>query len=255
LEVPQYLSAKPRCLFAIVATQRSGSTLLARSLDASPFIFCAGEIFHDGPRVHHAEYRYPQRLLGSRWLSRAADLYLQRPRIKTHIDRFYAKAGCDVRAVGFKVMVSQLRRFRALLPLLVEGGVTRLFLHRRDSFAAAISYTRAKASGIYHSDQATSDSAARAISVDPAEFRGMLELCEEAKRELRALHAAHGGVLLAYEDMVNDWSAFTDRLGCHLGIAGLRLPTALKRLGATQGQVRIENESTLRGMFSPDVSD
>jgi len=46
--------------FVILTTQRSGSTVLTRTLDEHPDIFCAGEIFHEfKTNIHHAEWYFP----------------------------------------------------------------------------------------------------------------------------------------------------------------------------------------------------
>lgn len=236
--------------FVIIATQRTGSTLLVRSLDASPTIFCAGELFHEGRHVLHAEYGFPQELFGSRLLAYLADSIFSRTRIKNHLKYYFTTAGVDVRAVGFKVMVSQLRDYRALLPLLVELGAARLFLYRQDILATALSYLRAKLSGVYHSDRVDRTGDALTVTADVDEFRTLLERCESHKSALLALHSTHGGTLLRYEDMETDWNAFVRSVGNEIGIQDLRLPTALEKLGRDIPAARIDNEDTLRKQFS-----
>jgi LPS sulfotransferase NodH len=238
--------------FVIVATQRTGSTLLVRSLDASPLIFCAGELFHSGPHVLHAEWRFPQTICRSRLLANAVNALFERTRIENHLARYYATAGAGVRAIGFKVMVSQLRRYRTALPSLVKLGTERFYLLRQDSFATALSYFRAKASGIYHSDRASGVGPPKTITADVDEFRAMLAHCQKQQDEVRTLHAAHGGTLLTYEEIVNDWNTFVASVGAVLGIENLQLTAALDKLSPTTSTVQIENESKLRRQFAAD---
>lgn len=238
--------------FVIVATQRTGSTLLVRSLDASPLIFCAGELFHSGPHVLHAEWRFPQTICGSPLLANFANALFAKSRIENHLAHYYATAGAGVRAVGFKVMVSQLRRYRTALPSLVKLGAERFYLLRQDSLATALSYFRAKASGVYHSDRASGLDTPKTITADVDEFRAMLAHCQKEQREVRILHAAHGGTLLTYEDIVSDWNASVASVGAALGIESLQLAAALDKLSPTMSSVQIGNEGELRRQFAAD---
>lgn len=235
--------------FAVVATQRTGSTLLVRSLDSSPDIFCAGEIFRSGPHIYHGEFSYRHDLFGSQLAGRLADRIIGKRRVDRHLERFYRQAGRDVQAVGFKVMASQLRRYRAVLDSLRGLEVTMLFLHRRDSFATAISYCKARASGVFHSDRAGGTQDPGSVTADVEEFGGLLRRCETEKTDLLSLHESLGGALFAYEDMSADWNAFIESVGLVLGFDGLKLPPALERLGEAVPRIRIENEAELRRTY------
>lgn len=236
--------------FAVVASQRTGSTLLVRSLDASPRIFCAGEIFHAGGNVHHGEWRYREDILGSRKLGRFFDSRFGGHRAERHLERFYSCAGKNVDAVGFKVMASQMRLNSSIMPALKHHRAALLFLYRRDSFATAISYYKAKSSGIYHSDRATKSDGRRVITADADSFGKQLEHCENEKAHICDLYATHGGTLLAYEDMIADWDAFIKRVGAALGIDGLEIPTALDKLDSATHGVTVANEHELRQVYS-----
>lgn len=239
--------------FALVASQRTGSTLLARSLDASPDIFCAGEIFHGGPNVHHAEFNFRQAVLGSRLLGLLVDSAFETTRVRGHLTRFFAEAGVGVAAVGFKIMTAHLRHRRSILPVLESLCATLLFLYRRDSFATALSYYKAKASGVYHSDRIDERMQTRVIKADAAKFGQQLKHCDSEKACIIALHSANGGVLLAYEDLVADWPNFVASVGQAVGISDLKVPKALEKLGAVAPSIRIENEDDLRRQFTGHV--
>lgn len=243
-------AAGPGLPFAVIATQRTGSTLLVRSLDSSPDIFCAGEIFRSGPHIYHGEFSYSHSMLGSNFIGKLADRLVGKRRVARHLDRFYGQAGRGVRAVGFKVMASQLRRHRAILDSLRERDAKLVFLHRRDSFATAISYCKARATGVFHSDRVGGSNDAESFAADPGEFGELLRRCESEKSEILSLHASVGGMLLAYEDMSYDWVGFIRSVGHALGIDGLTLPPALEKLGTAAPRIRIENEAELRRAFS-----
>jgi hypothetical protein len=44
--------------FFILTAPRSGSTVLTRTLDQHPEIFCAGELFHPGDDIYHPEWHF-----------------------------------------------------------------------------------------------------------------------------------------------------------------------------------------------------
>lgn len=235
--------------FAIVAAQRTGSTLLVRSLDSSPLIHCAGEIFHDGANVYHPEWRLPRLFPGATALDRLLGGRIQRSHIRRHLTRYFATAGGGVGAVGFKVMTSQMRAHPQLSPVLGELGVTSIFLYRRDSFATALSYAKAKFTRVFHSDRAGEYSSIARISVPPGEFGALVERCLRAKHEVLTLQRERGGMLLAYEDMIRDWTGVIERIGALLDLPALRVDQALDKLGNSRERIIIENEDDLRRLF------
>jgi hypothetical protein len=201
--------------------------------------------------VHHGKLCFPTSLLGSRVLAAAVDAVFPGARTRLHLEHLFSTAGVGVAAAGFKIIVSQLRQHRWLLPTLLERGVTRLFLYRDDSFAAALSYFRARTSGVYHSDRQRYG-AAPEIEADPDDFRAVLERCERGKRDVRELHRLHGGKLFTYEDMTANWDMCIASIGVELGIPRLRIPKALDRMGESR-QIRIANEDKLRAEFAPST--
>lgn len=243
-------AARNRRMFAIIASQRTGSTLLVRSLDSSPDIFCAGELFHTGPNVHHREYQYPCRYLGSRGLARLVERFGSGSRVHRHLDNFYKMAGEGMAAVGFKVMVSQIRARPAIIDFLRDHGVTRLFLYRQDTFATALSYYRAKVSGKFHSNRSARSQEPLSVTADEAQFRTLFEYCQHDKLQLQELHSRYGGRLIAYEDMVSGWDAFIAAFGADIDLPGLRVHKALMPVGSGSTTVCIANEDTLRYHFA-----
>lgn len=240
--------------FVIVATQRSGSTLLVKSLDCEPSIFCAGEIFHGGPHTHHPECNYPQTILGSRHLASIADRYFQRQRVARHINNFYSQQRAAMKAVGFKVMTSQLRSYHTLLPQLVAMDTVRFFLYRDDSFAAALSNFRAISSGVYHSDRVMNRGSTRILTPTVVEFQKLVKRSNDYKQEALNLYHTYGGVLLSYERLIECWETMIAEIGDALGIPNLRVGKALNRIGETTDSIQISNLEELRAKFGPGTS-
>jgi hypothetical protein len=245
-----HLAADKTAKFVVLTSQRTGSTLLIRSLDSSSRIFCAGELFRRGRGIHHLEYRFPFELLGSVNLGKLCDAFASRFRIRKHLSNFYLAAGVGVEAVGFKLMVSQLRRYPAILPTAVTTGWRLLFLFREDTLAAALSYCRAKASGVFHSDKLHNVDVPPSIVVDENEFVRVLRECKSDKRELVRMHRKYGGLLIRYEDMVSNWDEFVEKLGIELGLKDLRVAKALSKLRSGVDAVHIANEQALIAKFA-----
>lgn len=251
MQTPEVPSTAAR-RFAIIAAQRTGSTLLVRSLDSSPLVCCAGEIFHGGSNVYHPEWRLPQPVPGVAAIDRLLGGRILRYGVRRHLARYFASAGGDVRAVGFKVMTSQLRARPHLLPLLEELGLSKFFLYRRDSFATALSYAKAKFTNVFHSDREHGLPDAARVTVPPEEFGPILQRCLRARQEVLTLQRERGGMLLAYEDMIEDWFGVIEAIGAQLGLAGLRVDQALDKLGNSRERVIVSNEDELRRTFPVD---
>lgn len=171
-------------------------------------------------------------------------------RVERHLRHYYCEAGANARAIGFKVMVSQLRQFESLLPTLLALNVKLFFLYRQNSFATAISYFKAKASGVYHSDHVASVEGARKVHADVRQFRALLTKCEADKQTIFDLHSTCGGELLRYESLVNDWDRTISHIGHSLGIDELHVPIVLERLDSTSSTVIVDNEMELRRQFA-----
>jgi LPS sulfotransferase NodH len=239
----------PAHRFVVLSSQRTGSTLLVRSLDSVPEIFCAGEIFHFGKHTHHREFQYPYLKPGKNALARAAAVLLQKRRLERHLAYFYGRAGEGVCAVGFKLMVSQAGRYPAIVGWLRRHSLTAIVLYRRNTFDATLSYCMARMTGRYHSDRAESQAKAEPVTIDETEFAHCFDSCAADRERLLELHRSLGGVLVAYEDMVRDWDRTIATIGEHLGLSRLRVPMSLERISGSAG-TEIANEGELRARYS-----
>lgn len=239
--------------FVLLTSQRTGSTLLVRSLDSSPQILCAGEMFHSGPGVHRPEFQYPAAFLGSYRLGRIRDAVVGRRRIHRHLASFYSVADDRIDAVGFKLMLSQARQYQSIMRTLRALGVRFLYLYREDSVATALSYCRARVTGVFHSDRMGQSRASANIVVSEQEFSRVLRRCRSDRDELIRLHAHLNGYLMRYEDMVADWEGFIEKVGNELGIRGLQVAKALSKMSLPDGSARIANEDALMTKFGSAI--
>lgn len=140
--------------------------------------------------------------------------------------------------------------------MLRDFDVTPLYLLRKDVVATAISYYKAKTTGRFHSDRIEDRKQASVLAIDDDEFRRILSLCLEGKRQLEKLHQVNEGLLLAYEDMVSDWDGFISTIGRAIGVADLRVDMAISKLkpGIDSAHFLVD-ESILRERFRAFLSE
>lgn len=231
--------------FVIVTSQRTGSTLLVRSLDQADEILCAGEIFHSGPNRFHAEFKFPRRIYRSHLITRFVDVQLSKGRIHRHLTNFYGVAGQRMTAVGFKLMISHTRTFPDIVPILEELGVSFVYLCRNDTFATARSYYRARVTRVFHKGTSDTTAGDALTSADDVEFKRMMAVCESDKQQLLQLRERLDGPLLSYEEMVADWDGFILRFGETIGISGLSVPQVLAKLRPGVDSAMLTDEDEL----------
>ena len=241
-------NSETRCSFVVITSQRTGSTLLVKSLDSSPRIFCAGELFHPGMRTLHKEFQFPFLQDDTGVVSRMISTWHLSSRVREHLGYFYSQAGPEAQAVGFKLMVSQAAAYPAIVPCLSKLGVTALFLYRRNAFDTALSYFKATVTGRFHSDGQSPTGEAVGVIVSEREFRRRFDSCQHDRNRVFKMQKSYGGRLLAYEDLVAHWDASIALVGQEIGMPELRVTKVLEKL-ADNGGIEIENEELLRRRF------
>src|SRR6478736_2724451 len=95
--------------FIIFTTQRSGSTVLTKTLDEHPQVFAAGELFHTNEKIHHPEWHFTFiNYLGKgkargllMKMNKALNKLSIKKRITKHIDAFFNAKNKNEKARGF----------------------------------------------------------------------------------------------------------------------------------------------------------
>ncbi|HEX2139029.1 MAG TPA: sulfotransferase [Woeseiaceae bacterium] len=185
--------------FAIVADLRTGSTLLASSLDEHPQIRCYGELFHSED--------LPDNLIGGLdRLGASAEAILER-----------AMQVGGVEACGFKAMtflplpaatqwVDAWDRIREL------PGLRVIWLTRRDRLAQYASAEVVRHTGLFHpndDDRIFRPEQRPVIRIDPDEFRSWVRERDAQLRRRRALLRGLPALDLDYETLTGDWERST----------------------------------------------
>lgn len=133
--------------FAVVGTQRTGTTVIRTMLDSHPEVRCIGESFLMSwtGEAGYAAY------LRSRTVRRLRHVFDRRNLVFEYLDRFFSADG--VRAAGFKLMYTQYRQFPAALDYLRESGGRIIHIVRRNVLKTLISREVARSNRLYHTEK------------------------------------------------------------------------------------------------------
>jgi LPS sulfotransferase NodH len=141
--------------FVVLGTQRTGTTLIRTSLDSHSDVRCHGELFVVGRWPHRFTRERPYTLPDGYWSYRQSSIAARVGSVLTpsrevirFLDRLYS---CDdIAAVGFKLMLTEARRFPQVVDYLKERKVPAIHILRRNLLETLISRRVARATGVYH---------------------------------------------------------------------------------------------------------
>src|SRR3954453_3667475 len=140
--------------FVILTTQRSGSTVLTRTLDEHPEIFCAGEIFLEtNAGMHHPEWHFPSwGIVGKKQsrLNKVVNHVNLKLNAVKHIKAFYADSQ-GAKAKGFKLMYSHIKSAPFIWNYIKNNDVKVIVLIRENVFRMALSRYKMSKTGVAHS--------------------------------------------------------------------------------------------------------
>lgn len=194
--------------FAIVADIRTGSTLLATSLDQHPQIRCYGELFH-------SEDLPDNRIEGLDRSRAAAQVILER-----------ALRAPGIRACGFKAMIflplpggplwkdawSRLRELK---------GLRVIYLTRRDRLAQYASLQVVRHTGVFHpydNDRVYRPENRPVITIDPDELRSWVRERDAQMRRRRRKLRGVPALDIEYETLAEQWERSTTCIQRFLGV-------------------------------------
>src|SRR6516225_8604391 len=119
--------------FVIFTLPRTGSTLLSKSLDKHPEIFCDDEIFHFAFREYFSEEQF--RFLKIPFLPKKINYIVNYPatylRLPSFLNKYFRnKKGENFKARGFKLMYYQTFYMPGLINYLKKNDVKIILLLR-----------------------------------------------------------------------------------------------------------------------------
>lgn len=209
--------------FIVLAHQRSGSSLVIRSLRAHPNIIAYGEMF--GRFKPHATTEFNSKPLQKR--------YLRKKYPNEFFDRrIYSSVRNDIQAVGFKLFPHQLdnKYFLNVWNQIQQNkDIKIIFLRRKNLLASYTSLQAAKKTGIYNirnESQRTEPTVKINYKRCIKYFMDMEKYIELASEKLQY----HDLLEITYEDMIVDLEKSFAKFQEFLGVEVVSLePKTIKR--------------------------
>jgi LPS sulfotransferase NodH len=192
--------------FALLTTQRTGSSWLTTLLDSHPEADAYGELFLAGEGTRPPwGARGIERFWSFRSAAGARGHRPRRPRITfAYLDHLFA-SNPTARAIGFKLMYDQAARYPETLFYCVRNRIRMIHLVRTNILDVVISRELMLARGTPHATAEREVTALR-VSLDPSSIRRRLRALElEAaffRRVLRTLRLRH--IEVRYDTLVSE---------------------------------------------------
>jgi LPS sulfotransferase NodH len=227
--------------FILLSRQRSGSTVIVRSLDVHPEIFCAGEIFHPGKKIHHKEMQFPfLRIIRAGRYSRYLNFPLGILKTSDFLETFYMRTLVGkVRCSGFKLMLNQIKLFPLTKVWLNNREIKKIVLVRENVLDILISDLRAKVSGVSHLNNGDVMSA-RKVALEIRGLKKRLKRIEKDNSKLYEYANREDALLVKYGDL-SDWNTSMRLIFDYLGVESLEIPAALAKRSANSMSDNISN--------------
>jgi LPS sulfotransferase NodH len=231
--------------FLIFTLPRTGSTLLSKSLNKHPEIFCDDEIFHFSFRDYFSPRQF--RFWKFRFAPKKINYVINYPRtfltLKKFLDDFYSNAADEnFKARGFKLMYYQTFYTPGLISYLKKNNAKIILLLRENIFRNALSDLRARSTGIYHYQNETEPvlNGLPKLHVDTVLLKNkMLHIIDQNKK-LESIVSGMDHLKIRYEDF-SDWNNTMKRITEFLGVSTQQVPAGTKKLNPNNLEEIIEN--------------
>ena len=234
--------------FVILTTQRSGSTVLTRTLDEHPEIFCAGEVFMETKTgMHHPEWHFPEWSIiskkGSK-LNKVVNYVNFKLNAVNHIKAFYANSQ-GAKAKGFKLMYSHIKSAPFIWDYIRNNDIKVIVLIRENVFRMALSRYKMSKTGVAHSNT-TVEKIKITVPVQPL-LQETLRL-EQVNEKIINLSADTNRILIYYRDF-NEWNILLQRTFAFLNVSTAIFPPVLEKVSAEDWRQEIENYKEIETVF------
>jgi LPS sulfotransferase NodH len=233
--------------FVIFTLPRTGSTLLSKSLNKHPEIFCDDEIFHFSFRDYFSPNQF--RFLKIKFLPKKINYIINYPatsiRLNSFLNKYYRnKKGENFKARGFKLMYYQTFYTPRLISYLKKNNIKVILLLRENIFRNALSDLRARATGIYHNqdDNEEQRSGLSKLNVDTAALKQKMENIVQQNKKLEAIVSDMDFIKISYEDF-SDWNNTMNKVCDFLKVSREQVTAGAKKLNPDALQDMIENYS------------
>lgn len=232
--------------FILLASQRTGSTLLKTLLDSHPDILVFGELFVSFDRIDWAnrkEPRDPAPLL---------DEFQSRP-YEAVCNHIYAPYARDGRAAGFKLLYHQARggAQAALWERLREDReIHVLHLTRRNKLKQLVSREMARETNAWIRFKDDQPPPTVTLRLEPKQCEAEFHHLERCRLREKVAFKEHPYFELCYEDLVRNRGEVLDRVLAFLEVPPHSLKSHLCRQSSRPLREVLENYGELAAHFS-----
>lgn len=199
--------------FVVLAGRRSGTTLLANSLDSHPQIECTKETFSTKRRWKYFQIDRPNSpfyKFRSASLKRQIDyLFRRKQLIDTFLNQEFNAPANGVDARGIRLSYEQAHKYPEILEWILDHEVKVIHLIRENSLKAILSQFTAKKRAVYH---VTSKVERVTVQVPPYKLKKLLTKRTNNIETYRRMFQTHSYCEIFYETFVADQEAETRRL-------------------------------------------
>ncbi len=233
--------------FVIVTLPRTGSTLLSKSLNRHPEIFCDDEIFHFGFRDYFSKNQF--RFLKLRSLPKKINYVINYPltylKLRGFLNRYYTnKPNEHFKARGFKLMYYQTYYTPGLISYLKKNNIKVILLLRENILRNALSDMRARSTGVYHHQDNNEEirSGLKKLNVDTQELQKKMSAIVKQNKKLAGIVSDMDYIKIRYEDF-SDWDKTMNRIEAFLNVSTTVISAGTQKLNPDNLQDMIENYS------------
>ncbi|QEC69589.1 sulfotransferase [Panacibacter ginsenosidivorans] len=225
--------------FIVFTTPRTGSTLLVKSLDRHPEIFCAGEIFLLNGTQFHGECSFPFWKLP---LPKKAIYIMNFPNmwmnLSSFLKNFFTPANGE-KAKGFKMMHFQTFYVPGMIEYIKKNDIKVILLLRENLLKNTLSDLRARDTGVYHNSGNVAEKLPK-FNVDIPQLEKKMEEIAGIQKELENVTSSMNTLKITYEDFEN-WDATISKVLNFINVENIQLPPVSKKLNPDKLEDMIEN--------------
>lgn len=236
--------------FVILTLPRTGSTLLSKSLNRHPEIFCDDEIFHFSFRDYFSPNQF--RFLKIRFLPKKINYIINYPvtylRLGDFLNKYFSnKSNENFKARGFKVMHYQTFYMPGLIDYLKKNDIKIILLLRENIFRNALSDMRARTTGVYHNQNENKEvtSGLPKLNVDTIVLKNKMDHIVEQNKKLEQIAQHMDYIKIRYEDFA-DWNNTMNKIFDFLNVSRQDVSAGAKKLNPDNVEDMIINFSEVK---------
>lgn len=227
--------------FVVFTTPRTGSSMLIKTLDTHPAIFCAGELFFFKKGIYHTETQYP--FLRIPFIGNKLNYLVNYPLIflsvKGFLNKFFTGKP-EKAAVGFKLMHFQTYYTPGVMKYLQQSNVKTLVLIRKNVLRNTLSDLRARSTKVYHNEAGNKNAAIPKFNVNIEELGKKMKQIEGFNKQLENDSKNLDRKIIYYEDFEN-WDVALGEILEFLDVENIPLQAASKKLNPEKLEDMLEN--------------